>query len=165
MPKEYTPQELLALPMEPNDSGASTVGGYLVALVHTLWTEEESFSGKRPFGNSGWYSDLWKPFITHEVVTGSLDEDGYVEYIDDFAFDTQMSRIFTHLNSLDWKATREYREPEDWYVLLLDRNGNGNPILSDTFSVGFTEKAAKAKADHRNIGQESGVWVAIHIPE
>jgi hypothetical protein len=165
MIKEYTVQQLLALPMEPNDSGASTVGGYLVALVHAVWNEEEGFSGKRPFGNSGWQQDLWKPFITHDVVTGELDEDGYVKYLDDFAFETQMSRIFAHLNSLDWLATREYREPEDWYVVYLDLNGNGNPVISDSFTDGFTEKEAKAKVEDRNKTAYSGVWTAVHIPK
>ena len=31
-----------------------TVKDYLKTLLHTLWDEEDGFSGKRPFGNSGW---------------------------------------------------------------------------------------------------------------
>lgn len=43
-----TPNKILALPMDGNDADAKTVGGYLVALLQTLWNEEEGFSGKRP---------------------------------------------------------------------------------------------------------------------
>ena len=74
-----TPREVLMLPMQPNDSGAATVGGYLQALLRRLWTEEEGFSGKRPFGNSGWAHDLYRPLIAAGAVDGgSLDSDGYV---------------------------------------------------------------------------------------
>ena len=50
----YTPQEILALPMEENDGAAENIGQYFASLLHTLWIEGEGFSGKRPFGNSGW---------------------------------------------------------------------------------------------------------------
>lgn len=53
-----TGEEILDLPMAENDSGADTIRGYLKALLHKLWDEDEGFSGKRPFGNSGWYRDL-----------------------------------------------------------------------------------------------------------
>ena len=51
-------QEVLDCPMQENDSGAYTVKGYLKALLIAVWDEGESFSGKRPFGNSGWDSDI-----------------------------------------------------------------------------------------------------------
>lgn len=44
--------------MQENDSGAYTVKGYLKALLIAVWDEGESFSGKRPFGNSGWDYDI-----------------------------------------------------------------------------------------------------------
>ncbi len=51
-------QRLLALPLPDNDSGASTVGGYLAELLLKVWEKEEDFDGKRPFGNSGWQRNL-----------------------------------------------------------------------------------------------------------
>lgn len=39
-------ERLLALPLPENDSGASTVRGYLVALLAELWRDPERFSGK-----------------------------------------------------------------------------------------------------------------------
>ena len=71
--------------MEPNDSGAGTIGGYLVALLRTLWDEDEGFSGKRPFGNSGWTWDLYVPLVKAGVISGRLDSDGYIEDCDDEA--------------------------------------------------------------------------------
>ena len=82
-PASVTPQQLLDLPLPENDSGASTVRGYLVALLATLWREEEGFSGKRPFGNSSWQYDLYVPMIRAGIVDGALDENGfYVEHCD-----------------------------------------------------------------------------------
>jgi hypothetical protein len=53
-------QAVLSLPMEDNDAGAATVKEYLVELLAHLWDEGEGFSGKRPFGNSGWEYDLYE---------------------------------------------------------------------------------------------------------
>lgn len=58
-----TIQDVLNCPLEENDSGADTVKGYLQALLYALWAEGEGFSGKRPFGNSGWEYDLTEPLI------------------------------------------------------------------------------------------------------
>ena len=81
-----TPTEVLALPMQqPNDANAATVRDYLLALLTTLWNETEEFSGKRPFGNSGWEWDMYVPLIRAGAVRGALDEDGYVEDVDAIA--------------------------------------------------------------------------------
>lgn len=55
---------ILDILMGENDAGALTVRDYLKALLRRLWLEQEGFSGKRPFGNSGWE-----------------DEDGWIEAI------------------------------------------------------------------------------------
>ena len=59
-----------------------TVRDYLRTLLMTLWEEEEGFSGKRPFGNSGWKYDLYEPLIAGGFIAGSLDEDGCVNDVD-----------------------------------------------------------------------------------
>lgn len=65
--------------MQGNDAGAATVGGYLQALLRQLWEKEDGFSGKRPFGNSGWPYDLYLPLIAAGAVKGgTLDGDGNV---------------------------------------------------------------------------------------
>jgi hypothetical protein len=67
------------IPMQKNDIGAKTIGEYFEKLLLTLWDEQEAFSGKRPFGNSGWEYDVYASLIAAGVLDGSLDEEGYVE--------------------------------------------------------------------------------------
>ncbi len=74
-----TPQEILALPMQENDVRAKTIKEYLKRLLAQLWIEQEGFSGKRPFGNSGWEFDLYKALIRAGAATGKLDGDGCVD--------------------------------------------------------------------------------------
>lgn len=75
-------KKVLDLPMSDNDAGASTIGEYLITLLEELWIEGEGFSGKRPFGNSGWEYELYKPLIEASKIKGSLDGDGYIEDVD-----------------------------------------------------------------------------------
>lgn len=80
--------EVLDCPMAGhNDANADTVREYLTALLRTLWTEEEGFSAKRPFGNSSWQYDVYIPLVKAGLISGKLDEDGYVEECDDKAAD------------------------------------------------------------------------------
>lgn len=83
--------------MDKNDSGQSTVRGYLIELLHTLLAEEEGFSGKRPFGNSGWMSDLEQALVKSGHVNGRLDEDGFVEYVDTKRFSKMMAQCIKEL--------------------------------------------------------------------
>jgi hypothetical protein len=71
--------------MRENDAKAATIRDYLVTALATLWSEGENFSGKRPFGNSGWEWDLLVPLITAGAITGTLDEDGYIDDVDEGA--------------------------------------------------------------------------------
>lgn len=73
---------ILDIKMQPNDAGAETIRDYLKALLITLWTEGEGFSGKRPFGNSGWDWELYKALVTAMACEGELDEDGNLESVD-----------------------------------------------------------------------------------
>jgi hypothetical protein len=68
--------EILAVPMGDNDADAATVGDYLGKLLLEVWREGEGFSGKRPFGNSGWEWELYAA-LGRAGVVGGLDEDGY----------------------------------------------------------------------------------------
>lgn len=77
-----TNKQILDLPMTKNDARAKTVGEYFRNLLITLWVEGEGFSGKRPFGNSGWEYDIYKPLIKAGALKGELDGDGYVDKVD-----------------------------------------------------------------------------------
>lgn len=68
------PQTILALPMRRNDAGAATVRDYLVALLTRLWDQEVDFSGKRPFGNSGWTYDLYGALVDGGLVAAADDD-------------------------------------------------------------------------------------------
>jgi hypothetical protein len=75
-----TSEEILNLPMDDNDAKAATVRDYLKALLAELWQKDECFSGKRPFGNSGWKYDLYSALVLGKAVAGEvIEEDGYRE--------------------------------------------------------------------------------------
>lgn len=74
-------QAILELTFE-SDIGTVTIREFLYQLVNILWADGESFSGKRPFGNSSWEYDILVPLIKHKIITGMLDEDGYIESVD-----------------------------------------------------------------------------------
>ena len=69
--------------MGGNDAGAETIRDYLKELLRTLIQKEEGFSGKRPFGNSGWLTEeLFKALVEGGAVAGRLDSDGYLDWCD-----------------------------------------------------------------------------------
>ena len=76
-----------------------TIREYLHALLKTLWDEGEGFSGKRPFGNSGWEGDLEAPLVRAGYVTGLVDKNGDVFSVDQeeyscFVFDLIAAMCF-----------------------------------------------------------------------
>ena len=80
--------KILELPFYCGDLNATvTIREYLIKLLLTLWDEVEGFSGKRPFGNSGWSYDMAVPLIEHEYLAGELDADKFVRSLDDDAYD------------------------------------------------------------------------------
>ena len=78
-----TGREILNLSMSENDAGATTIGGYLHRLLGAVWAEGEGFSGKRPFGNSGWEYELYRPLIAAGAVKGTVDEYGDITGFDE----------------------------------------------------------------------------------
>lgn len=81
------PHPVLDLPMDSNDADAATVRDYMKALLRSLLQKTEGFSGKRPFGNSGWDRDMHKPLVKAGLVPGTIDADGYLETHDSDAAD------------------------------------------------------------------------------
>lgn len=82
-PEQPTDKTLIAALELRFDSDAGeqiTVRDYLRELLQTLWTKQEGFSGKRPFGNSGWVWELYEPLIREKFVAGvSNGPDGWPE--------------------------------------------------------------------------------------
>lgn len=55
---------------------------WLHKLLDTIWVEEEGFSGKRPFGNSGWSLDLIYALIDCGYIPGKIERDEDGDFID-----------------------------------------------------------------------------------
>jgi hypothetical protein len=82
-----------------NDADATTIGGYLVALLAALWERGEEFSGKRPLGNSGWRYDLYEPLARAGFIQGSYDADWGWDDVDTFEGDKLIKRAIQALTS------------------------------------------------------------------
>jgi hypothetical protein len=90
-------EEMLNLKIESHDHPKDmTIRGLLKELLRTLWSEGESFSGKRPFGNSGWEFDIYLPLVKAGCVTGVIDSDGYVDSFDTKEADDLVLKIISY---------------------------------------------------------------------
>lgn len=89
---------ILDIEMQENDAGANTIREYLKALLIKLWEEGEGFSGKRPFGNSGWEYPLYTALVTKGAVKGSLDEEGYLDTCDHKSANQLIFKAIEELN-------------------------------------------------------------------
>jgi hypothetical protein len=77
---------ILGLPMRSNnDAEAATVRDYLIALLAGVWSQGEGFSGKRPFGNSGWEYDLYTALGAADLIPITFDEEGFIDELTDDA--------------------------------------------------------------------------------
>ena len=76
---ELTGEQILELPLMNCEYGYNTIREYLKGLLKELWNHGEGFSGKRPFGNSGWEYDLYYALVASGNYQGAyeVDEDGY----------------------------------------------------------------------------------------
>lgn len=68
--------DVLRCKMVPNDANAGTVRDYLKALLLKVWGEGEGFSGKRPFGNSGWEYEVYESLGAEGFIDVSIDDWG-----------------------------------------------------------------------------------------
>lgn len=92
--KKLTPAEALDLEFDHDEIGGTTIRGYFIELLTNLWRQGEGFSGKRPFGDSGWEHDLEVPLVKSGCVNGTIKNEGdedepywYVEDLDRKAYD------------------------------------------------------------------------------
>jgi len=105
---EIEPRIILDTPMDPNDSGATTIRGYLIALLAEVWEHGEGFSGKRPFGNSGWHWDLHGALVKAGHITGRFDADGYIEDADGTAGDALIAAAIKALDAPETPGDDEH---------------------------------------------------------
>ena len=93
------PHPVLDLPVESEYTpGLLTIRDYLIRLLSDLWKDGEGFNGKRPFGYSGWESDLILPLVRAGLIPGTLDADGlYLETCDDKAGEELIAATIKYL--------------------------------------------------------------------
>jgi hypothetical protein len=148
--------------MEDNDAQAETIGQYLALLTKKIWDEEEVFDGKRPFGNSGWQSDISLALIRAEAVSGTVDDTGWPSgYIVD-EIDSLMQKVTAFLVVADWTTLALPPEPKDWAIIAFDPQTNEVVHHLDEM---LDESSAKAKAESKNNAATFWTWVAIRVPK
>jgi hypothetical protein len=77
-------EEILAIEFESWDLNRKlTIRNYLKELLKTLWKEGDTFSGKHPFGNSGWQFDVYFHLIKYKLINGNIDDDNHIIEIDE----------------------------------------------------------------------------------
>lgn len=82
-----THQEMLDYNSFFSDCDATTLREYFHTLLLTLWLEGEGFSGKRPFGNSGWDGDVYLALVEMKAVNGKILSDEGHSYLDSCDYD------------------------------------------------------------------------------
>jgi hypothetical protein len=96
-----TPQQVLDTPMQENDADAATIREYLYLLLRDVWIQEQGFNGKRPFGNSCWQSEVYEALGKANYIALTLDDDGYVDEVDDDAGDALIHSAIASLLGVD----------------------------------------------------------------
>ena len=67
--------------IQENDAKAKKIKEYLKKLLLGVWIKEESFNGKRPFGNSGWKYEVYVALARAKVISADMDDDNYIQDI------------------------------------------------------------------------------------
>jgi hypothetical protein len=81
---KVTGRMVLDVPLHEDDpSGASTIGGWLMALLRTCCQDGEEFSAKRPFGSSGWREGLYWALGNAGLIQVTRDSDGDIDSVNE----------------------------------------------------------------------------------
>ena len=67
---------ILDIVIDSYDLGFITFREYFTELLCLVWVKGESFSGKRPFGNSDWQYIVYTSLVKSGHVSGTLDDEG-----------------------------------------------------------------------------------------
>lgn len=65
---------LLDLEWDFPQVGATTIRGFLCALLARVWVEKDGFAFKRAFGFSNWQRDLLPPLIAAGAIEAVADD-------------------------------------------------------------------------------------------
>lgn len=100
--RNFRVQDVLALSMGENDADAETIGQYIMVLGAQLFKEQDCFSGKRPFGNSGWTYEVYEVLVKARVIDGEYYDDGDLKSLDEDQAEAVMREVFEYLKNLDF---------------------------------------------------------------
>ena len=56
-----------------DETFSGSVRTYLTRLLADVWSRRDDFSGKRPFGMSGWQVVVYSPLIRADLIEGEFD--------------------------------------------------------------------------------------------
>ena len=101
--------DALFLPMGENDACENTVADYLGNLLHTLIVEQDGFSGKRPFGNSGWIHELAYPLVKNKCIKGTIFEDEDDTYAEGYST-KELTKFAEGMVKELFETLRNYRD-------------------------------------------------------
>lgn len=79
------------------DCDAGCLRDYFFRLLERLWVEQEGFSGKRPFGNSGWDYDIYKCLVDKGYVLGIINEHGELDNFDMSQANQLIEQLLLHV--------------------------------------------------------------------
>ena len=157
---DLTPQQILATPMQDNDAHAKTIYQYLLTLSHNVWIESEGFSGKRPFGNSGWEHEIYHALAKAGHIESKTDQWGDLDYNTSEA-DKLIDQAYTFLKNADPLSFQLPPEPKDWYVVDID---SSYAPLNLSISGPYTKEDAEVTARESNADEGTTTYRAVHIP-
>jgi hypothetical protein len=129
-----------------NEAGAQTVEGYLRALLAELWRDEEGFNGKRPFGNSGWQSDIYGPLVRERLVPGKLDADGCLVQVDSREADKAVLAVIAGL-AVPPQPTRDETLDAALVVARVSEARNALVRAALRYLSSYHDHASHANAD------------------
>lgn len=159
-----TPQEILAITLDKNDAEVETIGQYLFRLAYKVWDEEETFSGHRPFGNSGWTDDIIHALILSGELSGQLDEYGRIDDYDRKQLALIMSDVFDFLHNADYSTIKLPPAPRDHHLIEIDTVFGIENAISNYDDEPLSKEIAEAEAKIRNeSGDYEGTWFVVKI--
>lgn len=161
MTTKPTPTEILLTKIEKNGANASTIGQYLAKLLSSLWTQEENFSGKRPFGNSDWKDPIIHSLILDGHLDGILDEYGYIDEYNKSQFEALMNPVFDLLYNADYSTLALPPVPKDHHLIQVEFV-SGNPKIADYYSTPMTKEEAELTLQGIKNNGDGENWIIYH---
>jgi hypothetical protein len=86
----------LDLRFNHHDLGDVSLREFYCNLLLKLWEDPYGFSGKKPYGNSGWDEPVYAALIKAGVMSGEFDSEGYIKRCDFDEGSEFVSKMIAH---------------------------------------------------------------------